>query len=108
MQIDVVDLDELKTGERREGSFASIFSWVLKLSFCVGFLVSGPLLELTGFDAALEGAQPEAVLRNLRLGYIAIPVVSLVAALALLKFFPITRERAAEIREQLEARRGTV
>jgi len=108
MQIDVVDLDELKTGERREGSFASIFSWVLKLSFCVGFLVSGPLLELTGFDAALGGDQPEAVMRNMRLGYILIPVVSLIAALGLLKFFPITREKAEEIREQLEARRGKV
>lgn len=108
MQVDVVDMDELATGERREGSFASIFSWILKLSFCVGFLISGPLLELTGFDAALEGAQPDAVYFNMRIGYILIPVVSLVAALALLKLFPINREKAAEIREQLEARRGQV
>ena len=35
MQIDVVDMDELKTGERREGSFASIFSCILKLVFAV-------------------------------------------------------------------------
>ncbi|HAV14235.1 MAG TPA: hypothetical protein DCX06_12195, partial [Opitutae bacterium] len=108
MQVDVVDMDELKTGERREGSFASIFSWILKLSFCVGFLISGPLLELTGFDAALEGAQPESVYRNMRLGYILIPVLSLVAALLLLKFFPINREKAAEVRNALEARRGQV
>jgi GPH family glycoside/pentoside/hexuronide:cation symporter len=108
MQIDVVDLDELKTGERREGGFASIFSWVLKLSFCVGFLISGPLLEITGFDAGLEGAQPESVYRNMRIGYIAIPVASLLLALLLLKFFPINAAKAAEIREQLEARRGKV
>ena len=108
MQIDVVDMDELKTGERREGSFASIFSWILKFSFCVGFLISGPLLEFTGFDAALEGAQPDAVYRNMRIGYIAIPVTALVLALVLLKFFPITQQKAAEIREQLEARRGKV
>jgi len=48
------------------------------------------------------------VMRNMRLGYILIPVVSLIAALGLLKFFPITREKAEEIREQLEARRGKV
>ena len=108
MQVDIVDYDELKTGERREGSFASIFSWILKFSFCVGFLISGPLIELTGFDAGLEGAQPEAVYHNMRIGYIVIPVVSLIAALALLKLFPINREKAAEIREQLEARRGQV
>jgi GPH family glycoside/pentoside/hexuronide:cation symporter len=108
MQADVVDFDELKTGERREGSFASIFSWILKFAFCIGFLISGPLLELTGFDAALEAAQPEAVLRNMRIGYVAVPVVALVAALILLKNFPITPAKAAEIRAQLEARRGKV
>ncbi len=108
MQADVVDDDELTTGERREGSFAAIYSWVLKLSFCVGFLVSGPMLELTGFDAALEGPQPERVLTHLRLGYIAIPAVALVLAFFLLKFFPITQARAGEIRAQLEARRGKV
>lgn len=108
MQADVVDFDELKTGERREGSFASIFSWILKFAFCIGFLISGPLLELTGFDATLEGAQPGAVLRNMRIGYIVIPVAALVAALALLKIFPITPEKAAEIRAQLEDRRGKV
>ena len=47
MQTDVVDYDELKTGARREGSFASVYSWVLKLSFCTGYLLSGPLLELS-------------------------------------------------------------
>jgi GPH family glycoside/pentoside/hexuronide:cation symporter len=108
MQVDVVDYDELKTGERREGSFASIFSWILKFSFCVGFLISGPLLELTGFDAGLEGAQADEVYKNMRIGYILIPVCSLITALFLLKFFPLNRERAADIREQLEVRRGKV
>ncbi len=53
MQIDVVDDDELKSGIRREGTFAAVFSWILKLSFCFGFLVSGPLIEYAGFDWAL-------------------------------------------------------
>jgi GPH family glycoside/pentoside/hexuronide:cation symporter len=108
MQIDVVDFDELKTGKRREGSFASVFSWVLKLSFCIGFLLSGPLLEWTGFDAALGGAQSAAVLNNMRIGYIALPVSALALALLLLKFFPVTPQKAAEIRGQLEARRGKI
>jgi len=108
MQVDVVDIDELKTGERREGSFAAIFSWILKFSFCIGFLISGPLLEWTGFDAALGGEQPAAVMRNMRIGYIAIPVTALALALGLLKFVHISPARVAEIRAQLEARRGQV
>ena len=108
MQVDVVDDDELKTGERREGSFTSIFSWILKLSFCLGFLISGPLLELTGFEASNGGDQGEAVYRNMRLGYILIPVGSLIAALLLLRFFPINKAKAAEIRHEMEARRGEI
>jgi GPH family glycoside/pentoside/hexuronide:cation symporter len=108
MQVDVVDFDELRTGERREGGFASIFSWILKFSFCVGFLISGPLLEWTGFDASLGGEQGEAVYRNMRIGYILIPVGSLLAALVILKFFPINPVKAAEIRKELEVRRGQV
>jgi GPH family glycoside/pentoside/hexuronide:cation symporter len=108
MQADVVDSDELATGERREGSFAAIYSWVLKLSFCIGFLISGPLLELTGFKAELGGEQPAEVLLNMRIGYLALPVTALIIALFLLKAFPINREAAQDIRSQLEARRGKV
>ncbi len=108
MQVDVVDYDELKTGKRREGSFSSIYSWILKLSFMAGFLISGPLLELTGFDANLNADQAEGVYTNMRIGFLVIPVVALGIALLLLNKFPITAQKAAEIREQLEARRGKV
>ena len=108
MQADVIDLDELKTGERREGSYSAVFSWVLKISFCVGYLISGPLLELTGFDAAREGAQPDAVYFKMRMGYIILPVVSLILAVIFLKAFKLTPQKAADIRRQLEERRGKV
>jgi len=108
MQVDVVDYDELNTGERREGSYASIFSWVLKLSFVIGFLISGPVIELTGFDANLNENQEEGVYEIMRIGYIVIPVVALVLALIFLKLFPITKAKAAEIRTTLEERRGKV
>lgn len=108
MQVDVVDYDELKTGERREGSYASIFSWVLKLSFVIGFLISGPVIELTGFDANLNQNQEEGVYEIMRIGYIVIPVVALILALIFLKLFPITKAKAREIRTTLEERRGKV
>jgi GPH family glycoside/pentoside/hexuronide:cation symporter len=108
MQADVVDSDELATGERREGSFAAIYSWVLKLSFCFGFLISGPLLEWTGFLAELGGDQPEEVLFNMRLGYLLIPVIALTIGAFLLRAFPLTAERVVEIRQTLEERRGEV
>jgi len=108
MQVDIVDYDELKNGERREGSFASIYSWVLKLSFVIGFLISGPLLEMTGFDANVGNIQPDYVYTNMRIGFLVIPLVALTIAFILLKSFPITAKRAKEIRQLLEERRGKV
>ncbi len=108
MQIDVVDYDELNTGARREGSFASVYSWVLKLSFCTGYLLSGPFLEMTGFDAALGGEQSVDTLTRLRVGYLIIPVVAILLALFVLKFFSLNPAKAKEIRATLEARRGVI
>jgi GPH family glycoside/pentoside/hexuronide:cation symporter len=108
MQTDVVDYDELKTGSRREGSFASVYSWVLKFSFCTGYLLSGPFLEMTGFDAALGGEQSSETLNYLRVGFVFIPLVAVALAIAILRFFPIDRARANEIRASLEARRGVL
>ena len=108
MQGDVVDHDELHTGERREGSFAAIYSWVLKLSFMVGFLISGPLLEMTGFKAEYGSNQLEGVYTNMRIGFLVLPVAALSIAMFLLKFYPITAQKAKEIRMELENRRGEV
>jgi Na+/melibiose symporter-like transporter len=44
----------------------------------------------------------------MRIGYILIPVGSLLAALVIFKFFPINPVKAAEIRKELEVRRGQV
>ena len=108
MQVDVVDYDELITGERREGSYASIFSWVLKLSFVIGFMISGPLIEWTGFDASLNNNQLPGVYTTMRIGYLVIPIVALILAIYFLMNFPITAKKAGEIRAELESRRGTV
>ena len=108
MQTDVVDYDELKTGARREGSFASVYSVILKLGFCAGYILFAPLLEMTGFDAALGGEQSSETLKHLRLGFVFIPVVAVALAIAMLRFFPIDRSKANEIRASLEARRGAL
>lgn len=108
MNADIVDHDELKTGERREGSFASIYSWVLKFSFSLGFMLAGPLLELTGFDAKLNSDQSTEVIFNLRLYFVLIPVVALIIATILLKNFSITQKEAGRIRAELEKRRGKI
>ena len=58
MVADVVDLDELKTRERREGMFGSIFWWVVKLGMAVALAGGGLLLNATGVRRGV-GGQPK-------------------------------------------------
>lgn len=108
MVADMVDLDELSTHERREGMFGSIFWWVVKLGMAAALAGSGYLLNASGFDVALEGAQTEQTVFLLRVFDVLIPAVTCLIAIWAVAKFPITEERAREIRAQLEARRGSL
>ncbi|MDH3588426.1 MAG: MFS transporter [Gammaproteobacteria bacterium] len=107
MIADVVDLDELNTHERREGMYGSIFWWVVKLGLALALAMSGLLLNWTGFDIALEGAQTEQAIVLMRACDAFIPVISSLVAIWAIVSYPITEQRAHEVRQELESRRGT-
>jgi GPH family glycoside/pentoside/hexuronide:cation symporter len=106
MVADVVDLDELETHERREGMYGSIFWWVVKLGMAAALGAGGFLLNATGFDVALEGAQTEQAIFLMRVCDAGIPMVTSVIAIWAVARFPITEEKAHEVRMALERRRG--
>lgn len=103
---DIVDHDEVATGQRREGAFASIFSWFLKLAFSLAAVFSGPLVELAGFRTELRHAVPTEVQDNMRLLLAFAPACLLAPAIWLTYRFPLTTKRIEENRQLLEARRG--
>ncbi len=106
MIADVCDYDELKTDERREGMFGSIFWWVVKLGMALALAGGGFLLNATGFDVALEGNQTERTIFLMRFFDVAVPIITSLLAMWAVATFPITEERAHEIRDELETRRG--
>jgi len=106
MVADVCDLDELNTGERREGMFGSIFWWVVKLGLAAAMAAGGFLLNATGFDVALGGAQSADTLFYMRLADVLVPVVCSIIAIWMVATYPITESKAAEVRQKLEQRRG--
>jgi GPH family glycoside/pentoside/hexuronide:cation symporter len=107
MIADVVDLDELQTYERREGMFGAVFWWVIKLGMAAALAGGGLLLNATGFDVALAGNQSEQSIFLMRLFDSAVPFVASGLAIWAIAKFPITEQRAHEVRLELEARRGT-
>ncbi|GGI69114.1 sugar transporter [Shewanella hanedai] len=105
MVADVCDFDELKTHERREGMFGSIYWWVVKLGMAVALAAGGILLNVTGFDVALGGEQTADTIFLMRLFDVVIPIVTSAIAIWMLKGYPITEEKAHEVRQELEARK---
>jgi GPH family glycoside/pentoside/hexuronide:cation symporter len=108
MIADVCDLDELQSNKRREGMYGSIYWWVVKLGMAAALAMGGLLLNWTGFDVALEGNQSETTLLFMRLFDVLIPLISSGIAIWMIATYPITEEKAHEVREALERRRGQV
>ncbi len=105
---DVIDYDELQTGKRREGAFASCGSWVMKVGMALGALVSTSVLDWVGFDKNLGGNQTPGTMLLIRILLAAVPITGLLVGLFALAKFPLTQAKAMEIRTRLEARRGKV
>ena len=106
MIADVCDLDELETHERREGMFGSIYWWVVKLGMAAALAAGGFLLNATGFDVNLGAGQSEQTILMMRLFDMGIPMLCSLLAIWAIYTYPLTEERAHQVREALEARRG--
>jgi GPH family glycoside/pentoside/hexuronide:cation symporter len=104
---DIMDYDELNTGKRREGAFSACGSWMNKVGNALGYFLSGQVLALTGFAADKAVQSPESIfwIRAMLAG---IPITGVCLAAFFLWQYPLTQEKMAEVRAQLEARRGKV
>jgi GPH family glycoside/pentoside/hexuronide:cation symporter len=106
MVADVCDYDELKTGERREGMFGSIYWWMVKLGMSLAFALSGYLLNATGFVVELGGAQTSKTFLMMKSYDVFIPVGASLISIIAVATFKITEEKSYEIRQKLEKRRN--
>ncbi len=106
MIADVVDVDELTTSQRREGMFGAIYWWVVKLGMAAALAAGGYLLNATGFDVKLVGQQAPRTILFMRLCDMLIPMIASGIAIWAIATYPITEEKAHEVRQELERRRG--
>ncbi len=105
MQADVVDMDEMRSGKRREGMFGAIGGWVMKMGGSLAIALSGWVVVWTGFDVVHGADQPEGVFFAMRVCFSIIPAAGSLLALWAIRGWPLTRERCEEIRLAIEARR---
>ncbi len=106
---DVVELDELKTGQRREGVFYSFMVFLQKLVLAAALAIVGQTLQAAGFISQQAGQpepeQPMAALDAIRWMVGPLPALVLAIGIALAYFYPITKEKHAEILLQLAERK---
>jgi GPH family glycoside/pentoside/hexuronide:cation symporter len=103
MMPDVIEYDELETGERREGIYYGMNATAGKITGALGSALCGWGLEWFGY---VEGAvQSEGALLAIRGLFALIPALLLLVCVPLLLRYPVTRESHEKVLEELRARR---
>ena len=103
MTADICDMDELETGERREGLFGAIYWWMVKFGAAFAGLLSGLILASVGFDQSVT-VQSDSALAGLRAAFILVPVTGTIIGILVMRSYELDETKVNEIRTQLDAR----
>ena len=106
MTADVIDLDELNTGKRREGIFGAIYWWMVKFGFGIAGGLSGVIFSVIGWESG-GATQSEEALFGLRLFFSGLPILGTLIAIYVMWDYDLSEEKAGEIRAKLERRKAS-
>ena len=96
IQADVIDYDELLTGERREGQYIGLWSISKKLAAALGVGAGLSILGLAGYTPNVEQSEP--VRLTLRTLYALVPSICNIAAFLVVLAYPISGRIHKDIR----------
>lgn len=114
MGYDLVELDEFKTGERRESIITALPQLVQKFGSAFGILIAGQLLSAYGYDASQDVAGKESLItvvtdpkiidgmENISTLF---PAIAIGVSVVFLIFYPMTRKRVNLLMSQLKNKR---
>ena len=105
MTSDVIDIDELNTGKRREGSLGAIYWWMVKFGTAVAGLLSGLILSLVSFQSN-AGSQTDETMFWLRIFFVGIPIIGTLTAIWVMKNYDIDEAKALEVRDLIDKRKN--
>jgi GPH family glycoside/pentoside/hexuronide:cation symporter len=107
---DVLELNEVRTGERPEGLIYGFMVFAQKLGIGLGLFLVGTTLDAFGFQSPQPGqdpttlTQPTTALDAIRFIVGPIPALLLLIGMLLAWRYPITRQRHAELHQVLAER----
>ena len=100
MLADVVDLDSLKTGGRRAGTFFALNGMIAKVSSMLAVWAAARLIDAFGFVPGTENS--DSAMMALRVFYCIGCAAFFLPALFLTWFYPLTKEKHIQLRKDLE------
>lgn len=104
---DVIEYDELMTGERREGVYYGVQATATKVTGALASAVIGWVLKLSGYEKGATAAPPESAVMAMRVLFALVPAIFLLICVPLLIKYPITKKAHAEVMRQLEEKRAS-
>lgn len=106
---DVIDLDELETGQRREGVFYAFMVLLQKIGLAIALWLVGQGIGWAGYVPPTPGQpsplQPDSALWAIRLSIGPLPCLALVLGIALTWLYPISQTVHSEILLKLADRK---
>ena len=106
IQADLVDVDELATGERKEGTYFAAWNLTGKAALALALTLSGLALDASGFRPNV--AQRDLVLITIRLLLAGAPCLLLLAATRVLRRLEHSEATHERVRAALDARASAV
>jgi GPH family glycoside/pentoside/hexuronide:cation symporter len=108
MTADILDVDEMNTGLRREGTFGAIYWWMVKIGFALAGGLSGLAISVVGFDSALATTEQQWAVDALHFFFCFFPVLGTLIAIWIMWDYGITEETANQVRAVLDRRKGKI
>ena len=103
MTADVIDIDEVNTGKRREGIFGAIYWWMVKVGFAIAGALSGLIITFVGFDPDLATIDQQSAVDGLHAFFCFFPMLGTIIAMFIMRNYSITEEKASQIKKTLKS-----
>ena len=99
---DTIDYDELKTGVRREGMFFGVANFFMRLSMVLSITTVSFVFTSTGWEEYVPNPGVNVIV-GLRFLFVIVPAIALGISLVCIYFYPFTKQKVLEMKEQLKA-----
>ena len=105
IKADIIDYDELQTGERKEGIYTAAWNFIRKAGAGLAIGASGLLLQWAGYDGEAE-VQSQTVRTTILVIAGGLPATGYAIGMILFSRFSLNQAEHAEVLAQLHERRG--